>query len=1188
MKDFRDKDLYRDEIGKFKTFLDEKLVTKSEYNRYDTGKKEEEEETFDVTTLAGYDSDLGGLSSSNDMFSFGDSFSDTFSQSNSKTQYTSWESEPKGRLFLKSPIFLSEYVFKDLLYSGEESTENNNKKFNFDLEHAKEFFKYVSYSGLFLFSTSILSKFVGFNTLHNPNLGLLVGMGALLGGEFFNWKVFNQGLISKYYPNPNPSSEKMEENDGGLSEGFEPDNSFGMGEFDFNEGESNFSFDSLSSEEASTPISLFSDDSDGLVIDDFEDEDYSDNSVNSQAGVTVLGDSSVDTSDEYLFKEGLKKEYMKNGRYLGKYLETRKEILDSFAGLMLNNDKSFSKWTVERERSVVYNNIAYTIYKALIEIEKGFHTNEEAKLNIISITYSPILYKIEIRLPQTFFTENKVNSKIAVFENYLKKDASDTEVQAMVSISGDIYTLRFLRLDYNAFISLGDILRYADDGDKGTAYQQMTNPKLNSPMLVGIRDNEYPHVIDLEANTAMAIVGGSGSGKSWLTYELITNLVTTNDFNEINFIALDFKNTYFWQTVARMPHVIGFHAPNPLLGYSADDFFRDVVKISAEVVEECYRRQGYLQEIEMEDAVEARKTFKKRKDYESLKKIPLLIFVVDEITSTMGGLKQLDKELYETFRNNLKIISQIGRSAGVRLLTIGQRAIDESLPKSVRINSTLLFGMKMAETEFDIFFGKSKVVEKMKKPESKGAGIVSSDEITGYHNLKALTPGGRDDAQIRTLLRVVAFDWIRRAHGRDDLSKPPYGADFKLSYNRPKFLEKSFEDMRKGRLFNNTDENPDVGIDLTGKNPVINRNTSVLPIIEHEEVSNNSLANTEIFGNENTLDIDSSMITDASVGGINLSEFMKPFDEDDGMEEFLDFDEDDIEEDDLDLNTPLSFSENLIPTEDIRLVDDNEDLIENFKEMELEEVEVDVEDVVVEEDEVEESKHEEEVVVEEEVEEELDASESNNDNEETLNFDDISIDDILYSSEDGVEESKHEEVNLEEISLKEELRRERERIILEDEEKTRLELVRKERESLELEREAFRKKVELEDKLRLEREKFEQEKREWEEAVRRQKEESIKRQKESIEKQTEKETVMETPSPQIVNISYTSTSNATNTKTEKLSLREFVFEKGIKISDFEFAIPKEDLSRVYTKAEIAKAIRLGDIVEAKDAYVSVL
>lgn len=1206
MKDFTNKKLYDMEVGFYEKFLNNKLTTKSEYNKFDDGSEEEE---VVETSILGFGNDLddgfGSLTSGDDFGSFGgfDDFGSAFNASSDTLNFDDWKQETPLNQFLKSPIFLTKYVFNSLIEEKTDDSGNKSTKFDLDLDNAKDFFRYVSYAGLFLFSTSILGQTIGLNTLHNNYIGIGAGLFSIFGGEFFNWKYFNQGLISRFKPNPNPKADEMsnnfneDENPLGDSLNSMEENS-DFGGFDFGNADENSEFNGFNLDNESNVSNL-------NLMDDDEEEDYEEydsEDVNSK----ILGPSEVDTSDDYIYKQDLIKEFKKNERYKGRYLETRKETLDSFAGLLLNNDKSFTKWKHERERSVLYNNIAYTLYKALIDINGQFAKDDKEKVTILSIMYSPLLYKIELKLPQKYFGGDRLQKGIRNFENHLKRDAADTEVQCMVSMSGDIFIIRLLRLDYKGLISIGDILRYKDDGVKGTAYQQMVNPKANTPMLVGLKDNEYPHVVDLEKNTAMAIVGGSGSGKSWLTYELGTNIVTTNDFNEVNFIVLDLKNAPFWQSFARMPHVIGYHAPNPTEGYTNKDFLDDALKISAEVVQECYRRQAYLNEVEMEDAIEARTTYKKNKQFDKLKEIPLLIFCIDEITSTMNELEE-DKEMFDTFRNNLKVISQIGRSAGVRLLTVGQRAIDKSLPKNVRANTTLLFGMKMnAQSDFNMLFEGSKEVENMPKPTGAGQGIINSEDILGFHNLKTLTPGGKDTPQIRMLLRVMAFDWLRRASGREDLTKPPVGTNFKVAYNRPKFLELSYAELREGKLFNKVETFPEVAMDLSGVNPVINKYSNVLD--KTEDTNESSIENTDftkyaindfeesindnnpesIYNDNNpesidnandnfNLDVDTIMneiinteeIKEISLDDASASDFdddSEDIDFDDDSED-SDFDDEEIvnnfdvfsdtpeglDNADEDMKNPYDeiLNQEKVSSKDIlKMIEKNKDTSENsFND--YEEIKENIDDF--------------KDIDEDSNPEMIDAFEDGED----------SVFDILENQE--IDEDLTYDNELETKLSMEKLKLEQERLELE---KLKLE---QEKELIEQKRELEKEKLRLEqEKLRL-NEKAKKEKDVSDNGL----EKPTQLNREHVLTREKKEKTI--PNQNVVNVGFNSSANVKNNNVNKLPLKSYIIENGSKLAgDFSWAVSKSEIEKIYTKSEINRAVTLGDILESNDAYVTSL
>lgn len=1211
MKDFKKKDLYDQEEGKFRKFLESKLVTKSEYNRFDTGDGEDEDE-FEMESLdhvLGFgdmeDNDFGGLSSGgfDDFSNFGfDGFNS--SGNGSKVDYNSWQNETSElNKFLKAPIYLSSYVFNTLIYRGEEKKDDDDK-INFDLKHMKSFFKYTTIMGIFMIITSLLGyTSLNFNALHNKLIGAIFGVLLIVIGDFFNWRYFNQGLLSKVKPNENPLSEVQEE----TSELGETGD-FDFGDFgnEFGEGMSD-SFDEPETLGGLSTLDLFDDDDEygsDLGFGDDDDDDYDEDSSDD----TILGESTVQTKDNVLFQRELIAEFNKNARYQGMAFRDKKSTLDSFANLLLNNDKNFAKWKTEREKSRVYNNIAYTLYKAFLDISPQFKKDENAKMTVLSVQSTPLLYKIEVILPQSHFKGDKLQRGINDIQNHLKRDASDSEVQAMVSMSGDTYTIRLIRMDYGGLISIGDILRYKDDSGM-TAYQRMTNPKSLTPMLVGLRDNEYPHVIDLQKNTAMAIVGGSGSGKSWLTYELGTNIVTTNSYKDVNFIVLDYKNAPFWQAFARMPHVLGYHSPNANKNITPENFLDLCLEISNEVVKECTRRQSYLGEKSKEDAIEFRETYYEDKNFEELDKLPLLVFVIDEITTTMGELAELDKEKYDTFRNNLKTISQVGRSAGVRLLTVGQRAIDTSLPKNVRANSTLLFGMKMnAQSDFGMLFEGSKEVEKMAKPQKAGQGIVTSEDHNGYFTLKTLTPGGAGTPQIRKLLRTIAFDWVRRAKGIDDLYNPPYKTDFKKAYNRNEYLDLTYQNLKNGQVLEDDIISEDAMIDLT-KNAPISLNTEVLtetssvvfqesddlleqePIVELEPIKNtdtleDNLVDVEVekeySGDDFTdyfqtqekkeqelVDTNFSDLDDSYEDDLESSSDLEPisfdletdfefedmgngFDVPDDFQQFIKESDKDIQEsieDSRGVITDFEFEDDLYESESTESIDLDNDFVEELIEETPDTIEQDTQ---------------------------LDDSSEIDKTYDTPYEDTRDIFDIINSiEEENYEDSYEPDSNdldvVETITQEQYDFEQKQKELKEREEQMEKEFAKKEallRKELEQKELALKKQAEKEKLL------------------------AIKEQEKKQTKPKQSEPVVDNvPTPQghgMVQVGFNSTSVSKSAKVNKMEIRQYIIEYGTNYTQFEWVIPKEVLLKEYTKAEINKALHIGDILESKDAYISTL
>src|SRR5699024_7260141 len=541
--------------------------------------------------------------------------------------------------------------------------------------------------------------------------------------------------------------------------------------FDFGgeEEDTGFMFEDLSDES-------------GLGIDAIEeDEEIIDDDDEDEQDQYTLKDSPIDVDDHEEFERTLLDVYGRGAKNTGREIQDRLKLVKSFEEYLIQNDKTFGRWKRPRERGIEYNNIAYALYKAICKTDASFgsytprgDTEEIEKMIVHDIRKSPLLYRIELGLPDRI-KEKKLQANIKEMEDMLIATEDDLNGSILVSTFQGNIVIKLMRLDNPPMVSVGDILRFYDEDRGNIGMQAFENPKYGLPILFGLQNNEFPYIVDLEANTCGAIAGGSGSGKSWTTFEMMLNFVIANDYNNVQFIVMDAKNAPFWNAFARFPHVLGYH-------YEIEDF----IGILEEVEQERRRRQEVLQSFGEEDLKGYRKRLREEGNYEEMKKMPLLFVVIDEITATMATLKDQDEELFKTFSSLLGQIATQGRSSGVRILSIGQRTTFESIPKTLMANSSFKFGMKMeVEADFDKMFGED--IKNYKRPNTLGMGLSKVEGTTTLQNIKTLTIGGKNNRQMLSLIRSLAFDWIRRSHGVDDVESLPEGMPLKESYNRPMF-----------------------------------------------------------------------------------------------------------------------------------------------------------------------------------------------------------------------------------------------------------------------------------------------------------------------------------------------------------------------------------------------------------------
>ena len=538
-----------------------------------------------------------------------------------------------------------------------------------------------------------------------------------------------------------------------------------------------------------------------------EEDDAPEESLNSKVQ-QLFPDSPINTSgNDIEFGEGLLEVFKAHNKYKGQIPRKRSQLLPAYAPYLPSNDKAFANWQGIKENSVEYNNIAFTLYKVLTHIDDRFDisNNTNDKLTIFNIQRSPLLYTIEVKIP-TYFNETQVMESAKVVENYIKENANDEEVGCIIKTFGGNYIFKFLRLDYRGLISHGDIMRY-EDPQTGVATVDFLSKDRGIPVLMGMENNEQPYVFDLEDNTSGAIVGGSGSGKSWLALQLMTNLMTLNTPEELNFIILDAKDAPLWKQFAKSPHVLGYHTE-----------IHTYLDILTEVQKEHIRRAQYLSSLGIEDFKTYREIYKERGDYDELAKHPFLVVVLDESTFTMQQLRLHDKDAYDEFRTTLVTLSTVVRVTGIRIVVIGQRAIDTSIPKDYMSNASMRFAMKMdIVSEFGIMLHNGWENHVLRKPNKDGESLMLLQGQTYPQYVKTLIPGGTSNQTMLQLIRVISLDWVRRTIGTDiDYTKPPEFMEDTIvkGFNRHNYYTNALQDLQEGRILTNKEVNEGAQVNI--------------------------------------------------------------------------------------------------------------------------------------------------------------------------------------------------------------------------------------------------------------------------------------------------------------------------------------------------------------------------------------
>src|SRR5690625_1210326 len=780
MLDFKKKDLFKREQVKMRNFLDKKLLTnsQSEADEYTAqmngdGMGVLEAGNFidgDALEIGG-DSDgfggFGGFGEFGEDDGFG-GFGSAGDRSGVKGA-TDWHYQGQPlKTFFMSPLYMIKYIFQDLTNDFPKGNEWVG------------ILKVLNTVNIFCVITALFAMALGVNTIFSPIFQLIAGLSMHILTTIIIKVGFKEDTKLIQF-----AKEIMNKDDESTGLGDE-DTSFSL--FDEDEGEGlelghdmdagGMAFGEL--EEREDSLFGMDDGEDDYEETEDEDEDFDTGSGLAESPISVESDDS--------FMNDLLEVFAKSDRYMGKMIPERIQLVHSFSEYLIQNNRNFGSWVRPRENGVVYNNIAYALFKGLCQLETQFASYQnEDRMHIIDIKESPLLYRIELELPD-YFKERKIQSNLKVLEDVLKETEDDLNVSIIVSTFQGNFVIKLLRLDNKQLVTLGDILRFNDEDRGYVGLNAFADDDYGLPVLMGLQNNENPYIVDWEANTSGTIIGGSGSGKSWATFEMMLNFVISNDYNNVNFIVLDAKNAPFWNAFARFPHVLGYH-------YDPGEY----IDILREVEDERKRRQEMLNELGAEDMKGYRKSLRRKKEYDKLKEVPLLFLVVDEITATMAELKETDEELFKTAANLLGQISSKGRSAGVRVLSIGQRSTFDSVPKTLMANSSFKFGMKMeVQNDFITLFGDD--VKRYKTPNATGMGLSKTEGSTTLQTIKTLTIGGTNNEQMLMLIRTLAFDWLRRSHGVDDVKRLPPNLPFQKSYNRDRFYDRSMKEMQEGRI----------------------------------------------------------------------------------------------------------------------------------------------------------------------------------------------------------------------------------------------------------------------------------------------------------------------------------------------------------------------------------------------------
>lgn len=189
--------------------------------------------------------------------------------------------------------------------------------------------------------------------------------------------------------------------------------------------------------------------------------------------------------------------------------------------------------------------------------------------------------------------------------------------------------------------------------------------------------------LDLTKNGTGAIIGGSGSGKTWFATTWVTRLLESGAVVEV----VDLKNSAYWKYFAGVKWFT--HHGGKLESYY--DVLNDTLK-----------------------------EVKQRKENEI--KEPRKYIILDEYTALTRHLEEDGQK--EKVNSLLRELLRKSQEVGVYIVILGQRPVAESILGDSLKENAFKIGLKMeVETDYEILFGDN-AQNVARKPEVQGEALV--------------------------------------------------------------------------------------------------------------------------------------------------------------------------------------------------------------------------------------------------------------------------------------------------------------------------------------------------------------------------------------------------------------------------------------------------------------------------------
>ena len=201
-----------------------------------------------------------------------------------------------------------------------------------------------------------------------------------------------------------------------------------------------------------------------------------------------------------------------------------------------------------------------------------------------------------------------------------------------------------------------------------------------TPLYIGRSVEEGENiVVNMNALGSGAIIGGSGSGKSWYLYNILMNLIYFNKSDEIDIRIVDLKDSPMNEAFQSHEHVTSF------VGGSVERFKHEL----EELYKEMLNRESKIEEGTLEQDTKS------------------IYFIFEEATATLSDLeKELKEEEYKDLLRKIRYIVKRGRKTGIKMIIVAQRPLDIHGLEGVMENITWGYITKLElESDWNKVFG---------------------------------------------------------------------------------------------------------------------------------------------------------------------------------------------------------------------------------------------------------------------------------------------------------------------------------------------------------------------------------------------------------------------------------------------------------------------------------------------------